>query len=65
MESYSLLFEVATAQYLTKRAWGHSGDLTADLAPGVGHFDNLICQIPVFSHPTRGGGWGMKLTKVL
>ena len=68
MGSHSLLFEVAIAQYLAKmccqiplitRAWGHSGDLTAGLAPGVGHLTTKVVKSP------GGGGVGHKIDKCI
>ena len=47
-----------TAQYLAKcavksptRAWGHSGDLTADLALWVGHLTTRFVKSPVLPYP--------------
>jgi len=40
------------------RAWGHSGDLTAVLASGVGHSMTQFVKSPVFPHPLRKWGEG-------
>jgi len=57
------------AQYLAKmccpRAWGHSGDLTANLAPGVGHLHSICQKAPVYPHPPQEGKEGHKIDKCI
>jgi len=63
IEWHPLLFDVTIAQYLAKmfcpipyyRVWGHGGDLTADLAPVVGHLTTIDLSNPLYSWV--GGAW--------
>ena len=58
-----LILEVLSNPLLL--GWGHSGDVTADFAPVVGHLTQRFVKSPVFPTLPRGGGVGHEIDKCI